>query len=156
MGVDANQPHPGGLSSWFPSAERSRHAREVSEVAPKTNPHGDNWHPGDAPSQALDWAVQALAKAGTLSVIGVYPMTARFFPIGMAMNKNLTVNMGNCPHRKYLPMLVDMVRNGTIDPTHVLKEEVEPMDSVIEAYKAFDKRMPGWIKVKLEPATVHA
>ena len=51
------------------------------------------------------------------SIIGVYPQTARFFPIGMAMNKNLTVKMGNCPHRKYMPMLVDMVRNGTIDPT---------------------------------------
>jgi threonine dehydrogenase-like Zn-dependent dehydrogenase len=26
------------------------------------------------------------------------------------------------------------------------------MTSVIEAYQAFDKRQPGWIKVKLEPA----
>jgi hypothetical protein len=25
------------------------------------------------------------------------------------------------------------------------------MTSVIEAYKSFDKRTPGWIKVKLEP-----
>jgi hypothetical protein len=25
------------------------------------------------------------------------------------------------------------------------------MTSVLEAYKAFDKRRPGWIKVKLEP-----
>ena len=30
------------------------------------------------------------------------------------------------------------------------------MESVIEAYKAFDQRKPGWIKVKLEPAAVHA
>lgn len=155
VGVDANQPN-GGLAAWFPSAERSRDAKEQAEVAPKTNPKGDNWHPGDAPSQVLEWAVEALAKAGTLSVIGVYPQTARFFPIGMAMNKNLTVNMGNCPHRKYLPMLVDMVRNGTIDPTKVLKEEVEPMSSVIEAYKAFDRRKPGWIKVELKPVAVGA
>lgn len=27
----------------------------------------------------------------------------------------------------------------------------EPMTSVSEAYNAFDKRQPGWIKVKLEP-----
>jgi hypothetical protein len=26
------------------------------------------------------------------------------------------------------------------------------MTSVIEAYKSFDKRKPGWVKVKLEPA----
>jgi threonine dehydrogenase-like Zn-dependent dehydrogenase len=155
VGVDANQPSK-GLVAWLPSAEKSRHAEQVKEVAPKTNPDGDNWHPGDAPSQVLDWAVQALAKAGTLAVIGVYPQTARFFPIGQAMNKNLTVNMGNCPHRKYIPMLVDLVKNGTIDPTKVLKEEVEPMDSALEAYRAFDRRQPGWIKVELKPAAVHA
>ena len=80
----------------------------------------------------------------------------RFFTIGLAMNMNLTVNMGNCPHRKYLPMLVDMVMGGTIDPTEVVKEEVEPLESAVEAYKAFDQRKPGWIKVKLEPAAVPA
>jgi threonine dehydrogenase-like Zn-dependent dehydrogenase len=155
VGVDTNQPRQ-GLRAWFPSAAKSRHAREREEVAPKTNPEGDNWHPGDAPSQALEWAVQALAKAGTLSVIGVYPQSAWFFPIGMAMNKNLTVKMGNCPHRRYLPMLVDLVHNGTVDPTKVLKQEVEPIASAVEAYKAFDQRKPGWIKVQLEPAAVPA
>jgi len=155
VGVDANHPDL-GLSAWLPSAEKSHFKQEVADAAPKTNPKGGNWKPGDAPSQVLEWAVQALAKAGTLSVIGVYPQTARFFPIGMAMNKNLTLTMGNCPHRKYLPMLVEMVRTGAIVPTEVVKEEVEPMQSVVEAYKAFNKRMPGWIKVELKPAAVHA
>src|SRR5947209_15428156 len=65
VGVDANQPRQ-GLAAWFPSAEKSRHKQELAEVAPKTNPEGDSWHPGDAPSQAVEWAVQALAKGGTL------------------------------------------------------------------------------------------
>jgi len=38
------------------------------------------------------------------------------------MNKNLTVNMGNCNHRKYIPKLVSMVRNGTIDPQMILTQ----------------------------------
>jgi len=42
------------------------------------------------------------------------------------------------------------MRTGAFDPAEVLTQ-VEPMTSVIEAYKAFDKRQPGWIKVKLEP-----
>ena len=104
----------------------------------------------DAPSQALQWAVEALCKAGTLSIIGVYPQTARSFPIGTAMNKNLTINMGNCNHRKYLPMLVDLVQSGVIDPTQILTQ-TEPMMGAIEAYKAFDAREPGWIKVELLP-----
>ena len=108
------------------------------------------WKPGDAPSQALSWAVETLAKAGTLGIIGVYPQTDRFFPIGAAMNKNLTINMGNCNHRTYIPKLLDMVDGGTVDPTQVLSH-VEPMSDVIEAYKQFDLRRPGWIKVELKP-----
>ena len=73
-------------------------------------------------SQALRWEVEALAKAGTLSIIGVYPPTQEAFPIGVAMNKNITVRMGNCNHRKYIPLLVDMVREGRVDPLLVLTE----------------------------------
>jgi threonine dehydrogenase-like Zn-dependent dehydrogenase len=98
----------------------------------------------------LEWAVQALAKAGTLSIIGVYPLTHKFFPIGMAMNRNLTIKMGNCNHRKYIPSLVDMVRSGAIDPAQILTQ-VQPLTSVIDAYKAFDRRQAGWVKVELVP-----
>ncbi len=106
---------------------------------------------GDAPSQVLTWAVDAVAKAGTLAIIGVYPARARSFPIGQAMNKNLTLQMGNCNHRKYVPMLIDLVRSGAVDPTNVLTQ-IAPLSSAIEAYKAFDQRQPGWIKVELQPA----
>jgi threonine dehydrogenase-like Zn-dependent dehydrogenase len=112
--------------------------------------NGKQWEPGDAPSQALDWAVDALAKAGTLSIIGVYPATARQFPIGKAMNKNLTIKMGNCNHRKYLPRLIELVRSGEINPTEVLTKR-EKLADVIAAYKAFDLRQPGWVKVELRP-----
>jgi threonine dehydrogenase-like Zn-dependent dehydrogenase len=128
----------------------------VAQVAPVTRPHGDNWIPGNAPSQVLDWAVQVLCKAGTLSIVGVYPQTARFFPIGAAMNKNLTVQMGNCPHRQYIPTLVDMVKNGAIDPLQVLPEQHEPLTDALEAYREFDRRAPGWIKVELQPQTAGA
>jgi len=122
----------------------------VEKVAPKQNPDGDNWHPGDAPSLAVSWAVMALAKAGTLSVIGVYPPGSKVFPLGMAMNKNLTVKMGNCNHRAYLPLLLELVRAGAVDPSRLLSQRA-PMSDAIEAYKEFDRRQPGWIKVELQP-----
>ncbi|HEX5545057.1 MAG TPA: zinc-dependent alcohol dehydrogenase [Nitrospira sp.] len=124
--------------------------QEVQQIASDTNPQGDNWHPGDAPSQAITWAVKALAKAGTLSVIGVYPQTDRFFPLGTAMNKNLSLHMGNCNHRKYVPLLIDIVRSGKVDPAKVLTQ-VEPLSAARDAYRAFDSRQPGWIKVELKP-----
>ena len=151
VGVDATRPHSGPAAKQA-QEQAQQFQQELQQIAPQTNPQGDNWHPGDAPSQSLTWAVQALAKAGTLSIIGVYPLTHRFFPIGMAMNKNLTIKMGNCNHRKYIPTLVDMVRSGMIDPTKILTQ-VEPLTSVIDAYKAFDKRQAGWVKVELLPGT---
>lgn len=109
------------------------------------------WQPGDGPEQALQCAVDALAKAGTLAIIGVYPQQAREFPIGQAMNKNLTVNMGNCNHRRYIPQLIEMVQAGRIDPAKILTQ-VKPMTDAIEAFKVFDRRDSGWIKVELQPA----
>lgn len=127
-----------------------RMRREMAELTPRTHPDGDNWHPGDAPSQALQWAVEGLAKAGTLSIIGVYPQQARSFPIGLAMNKNLTINMGNCHHRKYIPRLIELTLNKRVDPAKILTQ-VKPMSDAIEAFKAFDRRESGWIKVELHP-----
>nr|MBF0682770.1 glutathione-dependent formaldehyde dehydrogenase [Pseudomonas sp.] len=108
------------------------------------------WQPGDAPFQALEWSVQSLAKAGTLSIIGVYPPDATTFPIGMAMNKNITINMGNCHHRKYIPLLIEMIQARRIDPAAILTQ-VKPMNDAIAAFKAFDRRENGWIKVELQP-----
>ena len=149
VGVDAVAPNSGSAAQKA-QQQSQQFQQEVQQIAQKTNPQNGNWHPGNAPSQALEWAVQALAKAGTLSIIGVYPLTHKFFPIGMAMNRNLTLKMGNCNHRKYIPKLVDMVRTGAIDPTKVLTQ-VEPLTSVIDAYKAFDQRQAGWVKVELVP-----
>lgn len=147
VGVDAQCPHHGPAAKEA-AEKKEQFQQEVGKIAPVQHPDGDNWVPGDAPSQALQWAVQALAKAGTLSIIGVYPPADDSFPIGAAMNKNLTIRMGNCNHRKYVPDLVELVRTGAIDPTAIITKR-EGMDSVIDAYKEFDLRRPGWLKVEL-------
>jgi threonine dehydrogenase-like Zn-dependent dehydrogenase len=89
--------------------------------------------------------------AGTLSIIGVYPPSLESFPVGKMMNKNLTVNAGNCNHRKYLPRLVELVRSGVIRPEQYFTQKV-PVASAIDAYHHFDQHENGWLKVKLEPA----
>ncbi|MDQ3630523.1 MAG: glutathione-dependent formaldehyde dehydrogenase [Actinomycetota bacterium] len=123
---------------------------EVAEVAEEGTADGERFQPGDAPSQALEWAVQAVAKAGTISIIGVYPPGLRTFPIGEAMNKNLTLKMGNCPHRRYVPHLIELVRTGAVDPLAIITEQ-ETLQGAISAYEAFDARSPGWLKVELLP-----
>jgi threonine dehydrogenase-like Zn-dependent dehydrogenase len=149
VGVDAERPHSGPAAKKA-KKDAAEFDEEVQKVAPKQNPDGELWQPGDAPSQVLQWAVEALAKAGTLSIIGVYPETAKTFPIGAAMNKNLTIQMGNCHHRKYIPMLLPLVQSGTFDPARILTQST-PLGSVLEAYERFDLREEGWIKVMLQP-----
>ncbi|WP_020659552.1 zinc-dependent alcohol dehydrogenase [Amycolatopsis benzoatilytica] len=150
VGVDAERPKSG------PAAEAAREQaeqfdRERAAVAPDASPDGDLWVPGDAPSQAARWAVDSVAKAGSIGVIGVYPPGFEGFPFGTAMNKNLTVHMGNCNHRRYLPELLDLVRTDVVDPTAFITRRPEPA-AVIEAYESFDRREEGWLKTVLEAA----
>ncbi|HVV70655.1 MAG TPA: zinc-binding dehydrogenase, partial [Verrucomicrobiae bacterium] len=149
VGVDAEPPQHG------PAAEKARQERELfdqelKKIAPDAKPQGELWKPGQAPSQVSSWAVESVRKAGTIAVIGVYPQTMIWFPLGQAMNKNLTVQAGNCNHRRYIPELVRIVQRGELDPEQILTKR-EPLMSAIDAYKAFDQRKPGWIKVELDP-----
>lgn len=151
VGVDSVHAHHGPAAKQAKAHEKD-FAEEQKKVtqSKKAKSRDGNWVPGDAPSQALRWAIESLAKAGTLSVIGVYPETMESFPIGKAMEKNLTIKMGNCNHRRYIPKLLEMVRSGIIDPRDVLSRR-EPLMTAIEAYKAFDQRRSGWLKVELTP-----
>jgi threonine dehydrogenase-like Zn-dependent dehydrogenase len=128
LGVDADSPSDGG--------ERN-----------------EPWQPGSGPTQVAEWAVECVAKAGTVCLIGVYPPTVESFPIGAAMMKNLTIQMGNCNHRKYIPHLVELTRAGTVDPSDLITQIADTHDA-IEAYEAFDQRRPGWLKVALDPVSV--
>jgi threonine dehydrogenase-like Zn-dependent dehydrogenase len=150
VGVDAYRPEHG--PAWRKLKPHAAHyEQEVSEILADTPSRKlRSLHPGNAPSLVLQWAVQSLAKAGTLSIIGVYPSAELFFPLGEAMGKNLTLKMGNCHHRRYIPKLLDLVQAGVVDPEDILTQR-QPMTSAIEAYQAFESQQPGWVKVKLDP-----
>lgn len=148
VGVDASPPSSGPAASGD-QAQQQQSA--LKAVAPETHPDGSVWRPGGAPSQALEWAVSAVAKGGVASFIGVYPPQQMTFPLGMAMQHNLTLRMGNCNHRAYIPGLVGQLRSGALDPGLILTQS-EAMPDVISAYRTFDQREPGWVKVELRPA----
>ena len=150
VGIDAEPPEHGPAAEGD-GEKQHQHEKEVEQIAPEANPDGQTWQPGSAPSQALEWAVEGVAKAGTISIIGVYPQTMQNFPIGQAMMRNLTINMGNCNHRRYMPRLVNMVASGEVNPTAVITQD-KPLQAGEEAFRAFDERQPGWIKVELEPS----
>src|SRR3954470_6822962 len=62
VGIDAQHPHHGPAGKKA-KAQAKDFEKEVKTIAPKQNPDGEYWHPGDGPSQALRWGVEVLAKA---------------------------------------------------------------------------------------------
>ena len=142
VGIDAESPGDGRSADF---------SGEVDELAPEQPGEGSRFRrPGDARSQALRWEVDALAAAGTLALIGVYPPAAEHFPIGMAMNKNITMRMGNCNHRRYVPELVELVRTGAVRPSEIISQ-IGDLQGALNAYETFDQRHEGWHKVILDP-----
>jgi len=148
VGVDA------ATATRGPAADRSaqkQFKQELEKITEMGTPKGEAFQPGGAPSQALKWAIEAVAKAGTVSVIGVYTAPVQGFPIEQVMNKNLTLKAGNCNHRRYMPEMIELVRSGVIHPEEFLTQ-VQPITSAVDAYQAFDRHQAGWVKVKLDPA----
>ncbi|GAB3226975.1 zinc-dependent alcohol dehydrogenase [Kineococcus gypseus] len=150
VGVESERPGS-GPAAQASEQQAEQFAAEVAGNAPETDQQGGTWKPGDSPSQAAQWYVQAIAKAGTVGIVGVYPPTMNSFPIGQAMNKNLVLKMGNCEHRRYLPPLLDLVASGLVDPSTVVTQEAPLAQDALEAYQRFDRREPGWVKTVLTP-----
>src|SRR5690606_30883583 len=113
--------------------ELGRFRAEVADSAPQTNPDGDHWHPGNAPSQALYWAGQSLATARSRSITGLPTPQSRCLPSGLAASGTLTVTMARRHQRRYIPRLIALVASGRIDPTDVLTR-VGPLQDSTAAF----------------------
>lgn len=105
-------------------------------------------------SQALRWAVASAKKAGTVAVIGLYPEPVKDFPIDLIIRRNLTFRAGDCNHRKYIPLLMPMIQDGSFDPTFVITDTM-PLEKAPEAYQKFDQEQGQHVKIVLEtPASI--
>jgi threonine dehydrogenase-like Zn-dependent dehydrogenase len=102
-------------------------------------------------SVALDWAVHAVRKAGTVSIVGVYGPPANLVPIGVAMNKGLTFRMAQANVRRYMPHLLEHVRAGRLDGRALITHRF-PLERAQRAYELFDRKADGCVKCVLVPS----
>ncbi|HSU25456.1 MAG TPA: zinc-dependent alcohol dehydrogenase [Pyrinomonadaceae bacterium] len=105
----------------------------------------------------LRQAIWSCRKGGTISIPGVYVGFGDKIPIGSLMNKGLTIKAGQTHMQKYMPMLLEKVQSGEIDPSFVITHEV-PLEEAPQAYATFKHKQDGCIKVVLKPgksSTVH-
>ncbi len=99
----------------------------------------------------LRQAIRCCRKAGTLSIPGVYGGLADKFPLGALMNKGLTVKTGQTHVQRYVPTLLEHIRSGRIDPSFVVTHRL-PLSQAPYAYKIFNEKRDGAIKIVLDPA----
>lgn len=95
-------------------------------------------------------AIMCCRKAGTISIPGVYVGMLDKIPFGAAMNKGLTMRMGQTHMQRYLRPLLELIEQGKIDPSFIVTHRV-PLDEAPKAYKTFRDKEDGCIKVVLKP-----
>ncbi len=99
---------------------------------------------------ALTAALQGVRPGGTVSVVGVYVEEAYAFPIGQAFVKGVTLRIGTCPARNYIPQLMPLLASGRLDPARLITHRL-PLDQAAAGYRIFDRKEENALKVLLLP-----
>lgn len=100
---------------------------------------------------ALRQAILACRKGGTVSIMGVYGGFVDKFPLGAAMNKGLTLKMGQQHGQRYIPRLLDHIQKGEIDPSYLVTHRFGLEDGQ-KAYEMFKDKQDGCIRAVFTPS----
>jgi threonine dehydrogenase-like Zn-dependent dehydrogenase len=101
---------------------------------------------------ALNWAIDSVRKAGTISVIGAYgplPMAVKF---GDIMNKGLTLRSAQCSVKRHWPRLFEHVKAGVLKPSEIVTHRL-PLGQIAEGYHIMASKLDDCVKPLLYPRT---
>lgn len=99
----------------------------------------------------LRQAIQCTRNFGIVSIVGVYGGYLDKIPISSAMNRGLTFRMAQTPVQHYLPLLMQRIQKGEIDPSFVITHRGSLEDGP-NFYKTFQDKHDGCVKVVLNPS----
>jgi len=88
--------------------------------------------------ESMDLAAEVARPGGTVAFVGA-PNKIATAPLRPAFEKNVALRGALAPARAYIPLLMDRVVDGSIDPSRVFDLEL-PLDRVAEGYAAMDER----------------
>jgi len=99
--------------------------------------------------EVLSECIKACRLGGKVSIVGDYYSMTNHFPIGAMMEKGLTVRGGQAFVQRYWKKLLQFFLNGDVDPSFVISHKLT-FDKIVEAYKIFDQKQDGAIKIVLK------
>lgn len=97
--------------------------------------------------------IKCVRKAGTISLLGVYAGTVDTLPMGVAFNKGVTFRMGQVRVQAFQHMLLDMIIKGKLHPEEIITHTVG-LDAAPDAYRIFNDKEDGCLKVVMKPGTM--
>ncbi len=98
----------------------------------------------------LRQAIHCCRNFGTVSIVGVYGGFLDKIPMGSAINRGLTFRMAQTPVQRYLPLLMERIQTGEIDPSFIITHRAT-LEEGPDLYKTFRDKKDGCIKVVLKP-----
>ena len=90
----------------------------------------------------LRQAIHCTRNFGTVSIVGVYGGFVDKIPMGSAINRGLTFRMAQTPVQHYLPVLMERIEKGEIDPSFVITHRGTLEDGP-DLYKTFRDKKDG-------------
>jgi len=102
------------------------------------------WDSGDT----LWEIMRAVRKGGNVAIMGDYILLTNHFPIGALMEKGITVRSGQVHVQRYWKTVLDHMLSGKYDPSFMITHNV-PLAQAPEAYRLFDRKAAGMVKVVL-------
>jgi threonine dehydrogenase-like Zn-dependent dehydrogenase len=98
----------------------------------------------------LHWAINSVKKGGIVSVVGVYGPTGNMVPIGNVVNKGVTIRANQASVKRLLPILIEHVRAGRLNPKAIITHKA-PLEDIADLYNMFSSKLDGCIKPVLVP-----
>lgn len=100
--------------------------------------------------EATRLAVDLVRAGGAIGAAGVHTEATFAFSPGEAYDKNLTYRAGRCPVRAYLDEALELAAAAADELSGTVTDRVG-LDGAPEAYRRFDQRRGGCVKVVLLP-----
>jgi len=101
--------------------------------------------------QTIADAVTCAAPGGTVSIVGVSINMALPFPMALVLLKKLTVRATVAAIPATWPLLLPLLASGRLSPDPVFTHHLG-LSEADAAYRMFDARQPGVLKVMLDPS----
>ena len=98
---------------------------------------------------ALREAILACRKGGTLAILGVYGVMDKF-PIGVMINKGLTVRAAQQHGQAYLPRLLEHAAKGELDPSYLATHRFS-LEDAPRGYEMFKHKEDGCVRAVFVP-----